>query len=284
MMGAQRLAELDERFVAIYEATRRRLLDEQKARAVILIDDDRLLLYHGAGEPLVLTGLRPPLYEKLKTLSHVPLAVYCLLMGECDGGEALSQSTTDALETYRGQLAACNGHLDTTEEAETGVLPRRLELPGRTLAFLDRVLADGRVSQADLTAYCRANLADINASFAAATRAQLDACHAEIMRLKETVLSADDWASLRVVIMGPHMAHKDQNLLQYFSRLLHTPMYADKRIVYFEGEDEAGALDLLGTTLLDFRASRSIFDDEDRLHRDVLADATTPYLDELLAE
>jgi hypothetical protein len=97
------------------------------------------------------------------------------------------------------------------------------------------------------------------------------------------VLSADDWASLRVVIMGPHMAHKDQNFLQYFSRLLHTPMYADKRVVYFEGEDMAGALDLLGTTLLDFQASRSIFDDEDRLHRDVLADATTHYLDELSA-
>ena len=49
MTGAQRLAELDERFVAIYEATRRRLLDEQKARAVILIDDDRLLLYLWTG-------------------------------------------------------------------------------------------------------------------------------------------------------------------------------------------------------------------------------------------
>ncbi len=65
-------------------------------------------------------------------------------------------------------------------------------------------------------------------------------------------------------------------------RLLGTPIYADRRVVYFEGQDEAGALDLLGTTILDFEASRSIFDDEERLHRDVLADATTRYLDELL--
>lgn len=33
MTSENRLAALDERFVSIYEATRRRLLDEQKARA-----------------------------------------------------------------------------------------------------------------------------------------------------------------------------------------------------------------------------------------------------------
>jgi len=284
MTREQRLAELDDRFVAIYEATRRRLVDEQKARALILIDDDRMLVYHGGAEPRVVTGLRPPLYEKLKTLSHVPLAIYCLLMGEADGGSALSQPLLDALGDYRRTLGAAAGDLDTSEDVAAGVLPRTLDLLERTLAFLDRVIDDRRISRADLSAYGRANVADINVCFAAAARAQIDLCHARMMELKESVLSAEDWASLRVVIMGPHMAHKDQNLLQYFSRLLHTPMYADRRVVYFEGEDEEGALDLLGTTILDFQASRSIFDDEERLHRDVLADATTPYLDELLGE
>jgi hypothetical protein len=242
-----------------------------------------MLLFHGGGEPRVLTGLRPPLYEKLKTLSHVPLAIHCLLMGEADGGKALSHAILDALHDYRQQLEASAADLDTTAEFETGILPRKLDMLERSLAFLGRVMDEGRVSRADLAAYGRANVADMNACFTAATRVQLDACHAHMMHVKETVLSADDWASLRVVIMGPHMAHKDQNFLQYFSRLLHTPLYADKRVVYFEGEDMAGALDLLGTTLLDFQASRSIFDDEDRLHRDVLADATMRYLDELFA-
>jgi hypothetical protein len=204
-------------------------------------------------------------------------------MGEADGGKALSHSVLDALHDYRQQLRASAADLDTTEEFQAGVLPRKLDMLDRSLAFLDRVIDEGRVSRADLAAYGHANVAEVNTCFAAATRVQLDACHAHMMHVKETVLSADDWASLRVVIMGPHMAHKDQNFLQYFSRLLHTPMYADKRVVYFEGEDMAGALDLLGTTLLDFQASRSIFDDEDRLHRDVLADATRHYLDELSA-
>ena len=283
MTSEERLAELDERFVGLYEATRRRLLDEQRARALLIVDEDRMLLFHGGGEPRVLTGLRPPLYEKLKTLSHVPLAIHCLLMGEADGGKALSHAILEALHDYRQQLEASAADLDTTAEFETGILPRKLDMLERSLAFLGRVMDEGRVSRADLAAYGRANVADMNACFTAATRVQLDACHAHMMHVKETVLSADDWASLRVVIMGPHMAHKDQNFLQYFSRLLHTPLYADKRVVYFEGEDMAGALDLLGTTLLDFQASRSIFDDEDRLHRDVLADATMRYLDELFA-
>lgn len=161
------------------------------------------------------------------------------------------------------------------------MLPHKLDICGRAFAFLDRALADGRVSADDLTAYCRANVADIQAAFAAAAKAQLDACHAHVRRLKETVLSAEEWHALRVVIMGPHMAHKDQNFLQYFAKVLHTPMYTDRRVVYFEGDDRDGALELLGTTLLDFRASRAFFGDENRLHRDILADATTRYLHEL---
>lgn len=283
-MAEKRLAALDDRFVAIYEATRRRLLEAQKARGLILVVDDRMLVFRGGGEPRVIAGLRPPLYEKLKTLSHVPLAIHCLLTGAANRGEALPRDVWSTADAYRRRLRAAAADLDTAGEVEAGILPRKIDMLDRALAFLDRVLADHRVCEADLTAYGRANVADMNACFAAAARAQLDVCHARVMELKASVFSADDWASLRVVIMGPHMAHKDNNLLQYFSRLLHTPMYACTRVVYFEGDEVEGALDLLGTTILDFQASRSIFDDEARLHRDVLADATTRYLDELLAD
>lgn len=281
MTDENRLVALDDRFVAIYEAARRRLLDDQKARALIVVDGDSLLLYHGGGAPQVIAGLRPPLYEKLKTLSHVPLAVFCLLVGHSDGSTSLEPTVLSAIQDYRQRLKSSAADLDTTAEFEAGLLSRKVAVLDRALGFLDRVVADGRISRAELSEYGRANVADLNACFAAATRVQLDACHGHMMRLKETVFSAEDWASLRVVVMGPHMAHKDQNFLQYFSRLLHTPKYACRRVVYFEGEDKDGALDLMGTAILDFQASRAIFDDETRLHRDVLADATTRYLDEL---
>jgi len=283
MRGEERLAELDERFVEIYEAARGRLLDGQKERALILVHEDYMLLYHGGREPRVITGLRPPLYDKLKSLSHVPLAIFCLLSDRTVSDQAISQADLDALDEYRKQLASAANDLDTTQETESGLLPHRIDICARALAFLERVLGNGRVSPTDLNAYCRANVPDLHASFLAATKVQLDACHERILHLKESVLSADDWASLRIVVMGPHMAHKDQNFLQYFAKLLHTPMYSDKRLVYFEGDDIEGALDLMGTAILDFRASQAVFDDENRLHRDVLADATKLYLDELFS-
>jgi hypothetical protein len=79
------------------------------------------------------------------------------------------------------------------------------------------------------------------------------------MHVKESVLSADDWASLRVVIIGPHMARRDQNFLQYFSRLLQTPKYANRRVVYYEGDDIEGALDLVGVRQFSTSAPRSQF-------------------------
>ena len=178
-------------------------------------------------------------------------------------------------------MAAVAHALDTTAEVDSGGLAGPIDILGRAFAFLDQVLADRRASEESLTAFCRANVADIHACFSAAARAQLDACHAQVMYLKERVLSADEWASLRVIVMGPHMAHKNQNFLQYFARLLHTPKYADRRVVYFEGDDVERALDLMGTTMLDRQASQTIFDDESRLHRDLLGDATGRYLDEL---
>lgn len=281
MTAEERIAALDGRFVAIYEAARRRRLDAQMGRALLLVVDDVMLFYHGGREPEVIPGMRPPLYDKLKTLSHVSLAIYCLLSGRSGDEAAAPPDLLDDIRDYRAQLAATADDLDADEAFEAGLLPHRVEIYARSLAFLDRVIAEERARTADLAAFCRANVRDLNACFAAATRVQLDACHAEILCLKESVLSAEDWAALRVVVMGPHMAHKDENFLQYFARLLHSPMYKDKRVVYFEGEDRAAALDLMGTALLDLEASQVIFDDEMRLHRDVLADATKVYLDEL---
>ncbi len=284
MTPEERAAALDERFVATYEAARRRRLEAQMHRALLLIVDDVMLFYHRGREPEVISGMRPPPYDRLKTLGHVPLAIYCLLSGRLEDDEPMVPELLDELRAYRAELAATADALDTREVVEAGLLSHPVEIHARSLAFLDGVLAEGRMSTAELTAYCRANVPDLHACFAGATRVQLDACHAEMLRLKEQVLSAEDWAGLRVLVMGPHMAHKDENFLQYFARLLHTSMYSDKRLVYFEGEDREAALDLMGTAILDQEASQAVFADDMRLHRDVLADATKLYLGELFAD
>ncbi|MCC6743903.1 MAG: hypothetical protein IT175_08580 [Acidobacteria bacterium] len=94
-------------------------------------------------------------------------------------------------------------------------------------------------------------------------------------------LTADEWSRLHVVIMGVHMARDGELAQQYFVRLLGEPGEG-RRVVYAEGIfDEARALDLLGTHVLDGRAGTAFFGHDLRMHRDILADAARERLDEL---
>src|SRR5262245_48688407 len=85
----ERLERLDHRFVEIYEQTRAKVVEQQKEAALIVIDDDVLLLYRRNHPMQRFPGLKPAIYTKMKTLGHIPLAVFCLF---CDhpGGRLLA--------------------------------------------------------------------------------------------------------------------------------------------------------------------------------------------------
>lgn len=280
---AERLEALNEEFIRFYEDTRAALVEAQKRIALIVVNGDQMLFFHRGSEPRVIGGLRPPIYTKLKALAHVPLAIFALLTLEA-GDALLSRDTALRLSRYRDRLRLSAAALDVRCEVDSGTLPFGITIYDRSLAFLDAVVMRGEVSAQDVHAFVAGLNGEIKALFATAARAQIDALHAEMSRIRESVLSPAEWEMLRIVVMGPHMAHKDDLFLQYFSRLLQTPMYAEKRLVYFEGEDEQGALDLLGTTMIDMRAARAFFADEFRLHRDILGDATGRYLRELFPD
>jgi len=273
------LERLDLLFTQIYEAARANVLEAQKQKALIVIDDDVLELYR-TGHPVErFPGLRPPLYVKMKTLGHMPLAVYCLLRETA--GAPLSEERLAAIKYYRRAVEACTGDLDTREDAVRGLLHRPNLIFAKVLAMLDAAIVNGQVSAAELAAFARGASDDIVPVLAAAARVQLEACHIRIMQIRHERLSSEQWNELHILVLGPYMARRGQNFLQYFSRLLDTPMHADRRLVYYEGEDLVAAFDRLGTTMLDAEASAAIFGDRDRLHRDVLADATAQYLSDL---
>lgn len=277
-MGANNLDNLDQNFVAIYEAARAKVLDRQKQKALIVIDDDTLLLYR-TGHPVeTFSGLRPPLYAKMKTLGHMPLATFCLLREEVD--KPLSSTARSAIASYHAAIDQAQSDIDTTDEAQRGLLPRPSAICAKVTALLDRTLADGRIASEELFAFAHDIRADIEPVLAAAARVQLDVCRAHIETIRRDRLSPAQWDDLHVLVLGPYMARQGQNFLQYFSKLLDTPMQGDKRLVYFDGEDLNAAFDRLGTALLDAEASAAIFGNSERLHRDVLADATEEFLRE----
>jgi len=241
-----------------------------------VIQDDELTLFRGAAPLRRFSGLEPPLYTQLKTLAHVPLAVYCLLLSQPEGRD-LPDDVLVELRAYRDALEGAAAELSIGD----GLLSRPVAIHVRSCALLDDVIGQRQVAADALATYARASADDLHLLIAAAARAQLDACHACMMQIR-SLLDAGEWDTLRVLVLGAYMAREGELFLQYFSRLLGTPEQGDRRLVYFEGEDVALAYDRLGTAMLDALAARDFFRDPDRLHRDVLADDTARYLDMLL--
>ena len=282
-MDGNGLHQLDSQFVEFYEAARNALVDEQKRKALIVIQDDMMLLFHRDLPVREFPGLRPALYTKLKTIGHMPLAIYCLLR-EHAGKRRLADAVAAKLESYRDEIKSLGAEVDLQEEVDQDQVARRLEIPARAIDFLDQVLSRQKVSETELNAFVGAQAADIGIALAGAARAQLDACHERVMQIKHEVLTGEEWQNLRVLVLGAYMARRGDLFLQYFAEILHTPQHADRRLVYFEGNDMVEAYDRLGTTMLDSQASSAIFSDDNRLHRDILADDTTRYMKSLIAE
>jgi hypothetical protein len=272
----ERLERLDHRFVEIYEETRAKVVEQQKEAALIVIDDDALLLYRRNHPIQRFPGLKPPIYTKMKTLGHIPLAIFCLF---CDHmGGRLTADLLARISQYRGALESSAEDLDTSDEVQQGILPKPSPVYAKVIAFLDAVIAKEGASGEEIAAFAQSVGEDIAPLLAAAARAQLDACNALVTHIRKQLLSDEQWHEVRVLVLGPYMARQGQLFLQYFSQLLDTPNQGDRRLVYFDGDDLQSAFDRLGTTMLDAMASDAIFGDRERLHRDVLADETTRYL------
>jgi hypothetical protein len=278
----ERLERLDHRFVEIYEETRAKVVEQQKESGLIVIDDDVLLLYRRNHPTQRFPGLKPPIYTKMKTLGHIPLAAFCLF---CDHtGGRLTTGLLAKISEFRGALESSAEDLDTSDEVQQGILPKPSPVYAKVIAFLDAVIAKEGASGEEIAAFAQSVGEDIPPLLAAAARAQLDACNVLVTHIRQQLLSNDQWDEVRVLILGPYMARQGQLFLQYFSQLLNTSPQGDRRLVYFDGDDLQGAFDRLGTTMLDAMASHAIFGDRERLHRDVLADETTRYLRDVAAK
>ena len=276
MDGREQLEHLDQRFVDIYEASRADVVERQKEIALIVVHNDDLMLYRHDRAMERFTGLQPPLYDKMKTMGHMPLGVYCLVHDLA--GRPLPEARLDQLTDYRAAIEAAKPALDTTEQAKAGILPKPSPVYEKVTAFLDEVIAAKAVSSDALADFAQSVGPDIEPLLAAAAHAQLDAADAVMQQIRQTKLSDEEWANLRVLVLGPYMARQGHLFLQYFGKLLDTPPQGDRRVVYYDGDDFGEAFDRLGTIMLDSEASHAIFEDRNRLHRDVLADATTQYL------
>jgi hypothetical protein len=270
---ADPLVDLNQAVRDAYARARRRLLD--RAGPVIIVEGDSLVLLHRGKRREA--KVVPDVYHTLKAISHVPLAVYVMLVPPED--VPLDKECLEGLRAYRKLLVQAELALQgrgLSEEARE----RQRRIIRASVRFLDAALAGKRVGAEDLGKFTRGLGKELLANAADAARAELDALDKQVRAWRAT-LPAEAWKQLHVVVMGSALPRRGNLATQYFARLL-GEKGEGRRIVYAESTfEEPRAVNLLGTHLLDTRIGSAFFDDAERMHRDLLADAATKLLEKM---
>jgi len=264
------LVGLNQAFREAYANCRQRLLN--RSGPVILVEGDNLVLLHNGHRREA--KVVPDDYHVLKAVSHVPLAIYVMLVAREDA--PLDKECLDGLRAYRERVVQAEPSLKNRGLSQE-VLLRQQEILRAALTFLDSALDRKQVSADDLHKFTRDLGSKLLANAADAAHAELDALDKQVRDWRAT-LPAEEWKKLHVVVMGSALPRQGNLAVQYFAHLL-DEKGEGRRIVYAESLfEETRAMNLLGTHLLDTRIGSSFFDDAERKHRDLLADAAREYL------
>ena len=267
------LTALNDAFRAAYAQAKQRVL--AAAGPVLLVNGDTFILTRGGRR--VEANTATPIYDPVKTIAHIPLAIYVTLT---PGNGALEADRLKTLAHLRELIPPAEASLDTLKLAPA-TLARQKQIVSACLAFIDEVADRRSFARPALLAFTRRMAPLVMENVTEATRAQLDAVHAQVSAWRRE-MTPQEWSGLHVVIIGPHMPREDLVVTQYFLRLLHEPREG-RRVVYAESLwQESQAMDLLGTHLLDGDVGEAFFGDAMRMHRDLLGDAAKQYLPHLL--
>lgn len=267
------LTALNSAFRAAYADAKSRAL--RSSGPTLIVNGDNFALLRDGRR--VEANVGAPIYDPVKTIAHIPLAIYVTLT---PGDGAVDDDRLKTLAGLREFIPPAEVRLDTLK-LSPATLARQKQIVAASLAFLDDVAGRRKFARSSLMAFTRGMAPLVMENVTEATRAQLDATHAQVSAWRRD-LSPQEWNRLHVLIIGPHMPREGLVVTQYFLRLLHEPREG-RRVVYAESLwEEPKALDLLGTHLLDGSVGEAFFGDYMRMHRYLLGDSASKYLPRLL--
>ncbi|MGJ5820781.1 hypothetical protein [Paludibaculum fermentans] len=267
------LTALNNAFRAAYSEAKVRILSN--AGPTILVNGDNFSLLRDGRRVEANTAV--PIYDPVKSIAHIPLAIYVTLT---PGDGAIDDARLKSLAALRALIPPAEASLDSLV-LSAATLARQKKILAASLSFLDEVAASHTFQRAHLLAFTHAMAQPVLENSSEAARAQLDAIHALVSAWRRD-LGPHEFSRLHVVIVGPHMPRENLTVTQYFLRLLHEPAEGG-RVVYAEALwDEPKALDLLATHVLDGSVGEAFFGEALRMHRDMLGDAAGQYIPTLL--
>ena len=246
--------------------------DEARARAIrgvplaILAVGGELVVVR-QGQIVERVNAIPPTYTALKEVSHVLLALWVA---------AWNSSPENAAK----QTALYAPHLAAVEKGLAGSAIPASERPRqqRLLAAARELIREaglGRgIPQSTLTQWARKVAPDMLKNVTEAARAQLELMNTEMTRILMS-MNPEEKSSFFVVIGSVHQARVNNVQMQYFEALLGAKAVEnDTRVIYGESINNVrGALDLLGTHILDRAIAIDFFVSPTRMQRDLLGDA-----------
>lgn len=245
------------------------------ANPVIIVRGDFLVLIQG--EQRTKGSIVHANYHDLKTISHGPLALFCILNTCAD--QPLTADHVARLQGMRKSLQAVVGDLEAAFK-DPRQRSRQVHIVEGCVAFIDLIVTNGKCDPRQLDALVDGlrPLLVLNATEAA--RLRIDNYHAQMQRWR-VELSDAAWKKLYVIIPGASMPRKNSLAVRYFAKLFEQEGEGG-RVIYAEAQfEESQDLQLLGTHLLDSSIGKAFFDDSSRMKRDLLGPFANAYLDEL---
>ncbi len=248
----------------------------QKLGPIVLCTNASISLLKGKDKTTI-PFIRPH-YTGLKQVAHITLGSFILLTNHTD--ENLSAEKIERLKEYKTGIEKAATELEKNQGLKPGDDARQQELIKKTLAFLNKVISEKRVSHADLQTYVRTcTVPDLENAYEAAGSQITTMDDAMAKWHKE--MTPEEWNKLHVIILTTHMPRQDLLSFQYFSKLLNQTQEGEQIIVAESAgtTDEEQAIDLLLTHILDGKVAVEFFKDPWRMHRDLLSDGAKEWLE-----
>jgi hypothetical protein len=256
-------------------------------RSQAIKDAGPVIIQSGESMVLIRNGVRTeakattPRYNVLKSVAHMPLALYVMLIHGADS--PLDEASLGHLRDYRVRVVQARDSIEA-RELTSEQRGRQLRMFDRSLVLIDSVLESGRVTKSDLLGFTRSQKDDILANAYEAADDQITTMDRQF-KAWQAEMSAEERKQLRVAVGTAHMARVGSLAMQYFAVALDEPYEgrfeqeqmkdSDFRLLVLESVfDEQGIANAVGTHIIDADIGDSFFGDNQRMHRDLLADPT----------
>ena len=263
-----RLEAADAMFRQIYAQKVGEKID--KAKPFILIANDNFYLYNK--DTVTPKKLTPVIYNILKSVDHIPLAVFVLLDDKTD--TKLDESSIASLKELK-QFSQEFSDMFKFSYISDETVTNQLSILKSTTEFCDLIITNKTIGKNDLYKFANTIASPLMKNADIATDSLLAHLDAYMQELNFDQKSKEN---LHVIILTAHMAREKMCIFQYFQKYFNENSEGQHIILAEDSNSNEMAVKLLGKHILDTDIAKAFFNDPSRMHKDLLYEAAQKYL------